>query len=220
MPDPMHPHYGNFTPEVNVEQLRQTILDILVDVSVEQHRQIDVAINMSVLSSATHSVSMEPPLGTFATQGTWVANPIAASLYRDHYMAQYMAEWLPPLPPDPNDDRVDAHRIDRGYERDRSAYFEPSYVRNPVDRINMLPRRVTVPEFELASNPTVSLNAIRERRFDLYGDRMGMPPHPIIAAILRKKLGPKPELHRDEPPPLAQRLTCWERLRANYTLFE
>ena len=188
---------------------------------------------MSVIPSAIHTISMEPPLGTSTTQGTWVSNPMpATSAFRTEVIGQW-PEWLPPeswapvfewSADEPPDDRVDAHQqawgVDRAYGRDETRYFEASYVRNPVDRASILPRRVTVPTFELASNPTINLNEIRQRRFNLIDHTPPPPAHPIIAAVLRKKLGPKPTLHRDEPPPPAQRLTRWERLRANYALFE
>lgn len=59
-------------------------------------------------------------------------------------------------------------------------------------------RRVTMPFFEIASNPTVRLDDIRQRRFDLIdragGSRLLGPAETLWTAFLAAKLAPEPVL--------------------------
>jgi hypothetical protein len=98
---------------------------------------------------------------------------------------------------------------ERGYQHAHDfRFFEASWVSNPVGS-DALPRgrQVEVPLFELASNPTINLDEVRHRRFDLIdratalniehagalgraaGRRLAAmrTPHPFIAAVLKKR---------------------------------
>lgn len=111
-------------------------------------------------------------------------------------------------------------------ERRPPEFIEASYVQEPTDpatRIGFMvheqlgaavinPRgiqRLQIPEFELASNPTIRLDDVRRRRFDLI-DRTPQDPHvwKLLDALLRAKIQKS-----DVPirPPGASR-TMWEAL--------
>ncbi len=249
MPSP--PEYGTGLGlpqlQINVDQLRHTIrheirrtlneiapgvepgmiLDILVDVTAERATQIHVDVNMA----AIHSVTMLPATTrdlsftrvARAPEPTWSANSPVQN--QAEFAQEYDA--LLTVGVDP------AHGRDRTSFHTRPRYIEPSYVMNPAQRVEM-------PLFELAANPTINLNEVRERRFNLidrnndYADarRMGieaghrlanLKPHPFIAAVLRKKLpAPHQRCIKTTPStvPIHPRLTVWERMKQNYALFE
>ncbi len=92
-----------------------------------------------------------------------------------------------------------------------------------TDRTDVLPirrvtfpsiRRVTSPLFEIASNPTINLSAIRDRRFSLT-DR-DIEPLPSVDRIMRglaKTFGRSPPVPPPLPPELPRR-SRYERLVA------
>lgn len=74
-------------------------------------------------------------------------------------------------------------------------------------------RRVTVPMFELASNPTINVDEIRSRRFDL----LRHDPVPAIIEFLlgwqnRKRAASRVQLVPDKTPSKAPPKTAWEWL--------
>ena len=85
---------------------------------------------------------------------------------------------------------------------------EPSYL--PI-------RRVVFPLFEIASNPTISLSAIRERRFDLInGERHRPAKVPEIERLLKGLVLAfrRPRYTPPPPHPELPRRSRWEVLAA------
>lgn len=77
-----------------------------------------------------------------------------------------------------------------------------------IDRIQG--RRVQMPMFEIAANPTIRLGDIRSRRFGL-GDRN--PDHPFILALIRSQQNQIPSRRVPPNPPVEStgiRRTVWE----------
>lgn len=210
------------------------IFDILVDVSVSRAQEVQTEINVGIIRSALHSVSYLPPTTSASGASNWVSNS------RDPFRTEYMAEFEP-ANPEPfeevrrhHDDMVDsmhyAAGIDRAHGRDRTGFFNPtptSHDQGPFEfridthaRMNMAPP-VRVPPLPIHSNPSVRLDEIQNRRFDLIDRRVIPRPHPIINAVVRAKMNPpKPTPIAWPTPKPGKPMTTWERIRANYALFE
>lgn len=73
-------------------------------------------------------------------------------------------------------------------------------------------RRVTMPEFEIATNPTIRIDEIRNRRFDLIDRNYD---HPFILALLAYRLKKMASEQFQPPAPreaTGPKRTVWERL--------
>jgi hypothetical protein len=154
---------------------------------------------------------------------TWLERDIsgASRSYRENWAAwerEYAAEFSPPIMDQGDtgsctrhihDDMVDSMRY-----ASRAAETVNDY--NPVHRWDVRDIR----PFPAMANPTVRIEEILHRRFDLIDRRAHVLEHPLIAAVIRAKTAPAQGPLKDPcPPPTSQKLNVWERLRANYALF-
>jgi len=88
-----------------------------------------------------------------------------------------------------------------------------------VDRSEppLTPRRVTFPMFEIASNPTINLSEIRNRRFDLIdGERHRPAKVPAVERLLEGLIATFTQPRYKPPPPRPElpRRSRWEVLAA------
>jgi hypothetical protein len=251
MPDPLQPTYGTnlraLIPKVDTEQLRRTIerevrqtlnelapgvnpgiiFDILVDVTMAGQEAAQVQLDMTAYQHTIAVVPPEPSTET-RTYSNWstARNP-------DTFATEYQAEFMPSNGFDElqrhHDDLVDSMHaavmgIDRAQGRDRTGMMAALLTDPPYGEIDI--NEIRVPGIPLQTNPTVTLDEIRNRRFDLINRRPAQRPNPLIAALVRAKLNPpKPPSYkatgaRRPVPQGDENLTRWERIRANYTLFE
>ncbi len=215
------------------------ILDVLVDVQADAHAQATAqATALTVNMRVMHSVGYSPPL---ATQGNFAAEPSRpASRYENpwvyrpreraepfsdesvrHFRQEYMGAFTaPPPPPMPVPPLVSMRgMMDQGQLGDCTAFsvreMTPMGVVNPG-------AMARVPTFPLHSNPTINVDDIQRRRFNLI-DRAA-PLHPWVQAVIRAKSPPQPPpvpVVLDNEPfrgPVPPRRSVWKRLRENYAL--